>query len=258
MERLTQIGFLPAGQWHLRDDRLDLELTRASEQKNVLYAIVCDDEALYVGKTTQTLRRRLNGYLRPGSTQATNVRNHRSIVELLRKGRDVYVFAWPDHGLHRYGDFTINMAAALEDSIIDRLCPPWNGQRDKRVIESPDERDPPDDSQEARLEAKAIEETPSAFDVEIGDTYFGNGFFNVPVRAESLFGADKSSLTIYCGAERQVIEAWINRRSNTNGTPRIMGGAALRGWFERNLTPRSSVVVRSLTPSEIALELKRP
>jgi hypothetical protein len=157
MERLTRIGFQPAAQWLLKDGRLELELTGVSEQNNVLYAFVCDEEVLYVGKTIKTLRRRLYGYLKPSATQVTNSRNNKSLLELLLSGREIFVFAWPDHGLNRYGDFTINMAAALEDSIIETLAPAWNGGRGQRIVEAPDESDPPDNSQEARLEDEAVD-----------------------------------------------------------------------------------------------------
>ncbi|CAE6761095.1 hypothetical protein R69776_03376 [Paraburkholderia nemoris] len=254
MEKLTRIGFRPAGQWLLANDQLSLELTGVSEEKNVLYAFVRDGDVQYVGKTTKTLRRRMMGYLKPSSTQKTSSRNHKKIVELLRQGRDVYVFAWADHGLHRYGDFTINLAAALEDSIIETLAPPRNGGRDERVVELSEESDPPDDSDEAKMEEKAIGEAESRFAVEIGKTYFESGFFNVPVRHAEAFGPDKSLLNIYCGKDRTLVPAWVNRRASPKGTPRIMGGAALRDWLQANLRAGDSIAVRVLSQSEIVIE----
>jgi hypothetical protein len=254
MERLTRIGFQPAGQWLLTDDGLSLELTAVSEQKNVLYAFVLGGKVQYVGKTTKTLRRRMMGYLKPSSTQKTNTRNHKKIVELLRQGKDIYIFAWADHGLHQYGDFTINLAAALEDSIIETLAPPWNGGRNEKVTELHEESDPSDNSVEAWMEIESIHDAKSSFSVDIGKTYFENGFFNVPVRYADAFGPDKSLLHVYCGGGRKLVRAWVNRRATTNGKPRIMGGAALRDWFQELLREGDSITVRVLSQSEIVIE----
>lgn len=41
-----------------------------------------------------------------------------------------------DHGLLRFGGFHLNLAAALEDSLINDLRPPWNkrfGREDARA-----------------------------------------------------------------------------------------------------------------------------
>lgn len=226
-----------------------------TEQPNVLYAFVCSDEVMYVGKTTKTLRRRMLGYMRPSSTQATNLRNHRNLLELLSRGRECLIFAWADLGLHRFGDFAINFAAALEDSIIATLAPPWNGGRATQSTETPDEANPPDGSPEAQMEALAIEQNEERFLVEVGKTYFNNGFFNVPASCGNLFGSDKALLNIYCGVERTPIPAWINRRSVASGAPRIMGGAALRDWFQRFCSVGQTIEVRVLSTSEIWLDL---
>ncbi|MCY0389948.1 GIY-YIG nuclease family protein [Robbsia sp. Bb-Pol-6] len=254
MERLIHIGFQPAGQWQMDNGCLILNLTRISEQKNVLYAFIQDNQVQYVGKTTKTLRRRMMGYLNPSSTQRTNMRNHENILKLLRKGKNVHIFAWADQGLSRYGDFTINLAAALEDSIIETLSPPWNGGRSEKIVEAIEESDPPDGSNEAELEAQAIDQVESHFTVEIGKTYFETGFFNVPVRHEGGFGPDKSLIDIYCGKERAVIHAWVSRRATPSGAPRIMGGAAFKNWIQANVPMDTSIVVRVLSQSEIVVE----
>jgi hypothetical protein len=93
---------------------------------NVLYAFVTDSVVRYVGKTTRGLRQRLYGYQKPGSTQRTNLRNHDRIKTALRNGKQVDIYVMPDPGLHALGEYPINLAAGLEDSIIQKLKPEWN------------------------------------------------------------------------------------------------------------------------------------
>lgn len=127
MERLTKIGFRPVGSWQLTEGRLDCALECEGDSRNVLYAFVSGREVLYVGKTTQSLKKRMYGYQNPGTTQSTNIKGNKLISDLLLSGGAVEIYALPDHGLLHFGDFHINLAAGLEDSLISKLRPQWNG-----------------------------------------------------------------------------------------------------------------------------------
>ena len=127
MNRLLEIGFVPACHWILENDKLKCELTRHSTQKNILYAFVCDGQVKYVGKTTRALAIRMSGYKTPEKTQTTNINNHRRIKEFLSDDVAVEILTLPDSGLLHYGQFHLNLAAALEDAIIRVIDPEWNG-----------------------------------------------------------------------------------------------------------------------------------
>jgi hypothetical protein len=131
MNRLFEIGFEHAVHWHLVDGELSLELQRHGSQKNVLYAFVIDGNVKYVGKTVQTLSKRLFGYKNPGSTQSTNIKNNANLEKALQTGAAVDILVLPDNGLMQYGQFHLNLAAGLEDSIIYVLRPEWNGPSKK-------------------------------------------------------------------------------------------------------------------------------
>lgn len=241
MHRLLEIGFKPAGHWSLDGENLVLELSRQQSQKNVLYSFVCDGEVKYVGKTTRTLLQRMAGYRKPGSTQSTNIRNHGKIKEQLASGAAVEILALPDNGLLHYGAFHVNLAAGLEDDIIRTINPEWNGGRRETAAES---------------EAGSVdaEESPGPmFTFILQPTYARAGFFNVGVANDNLFGSDGETIEIYCGTAERPILGIINRRSNKNETPRIMGGSALRDWFQENATVRSNVNVNVLSPTAIRL-----
>jgi hypothetical protein len=157
MQRLYEIGFQKAGAWSLKGEELILQLDNLAERQNVLYAFVTGSTVKYVGKTTQSLQRRMFGYQKPNVDQRTNWRNRIAIVELLKRGQQVDILALADTGLLRYGSFHLNLAAGLEDSIIQTLKPEWNGGRTSAVIEALSEANPPDASMEAKLEEKVQE-----------------------------------------------------------------------------------------------------
>jgi len=240
MNRLLEIGFQTAGHWHLVDGELSYELRRHGSQKNVLYAFATDGQVKYVGKTVQTLAKRLYGYKNPGPTQSTNIKNHAHIKKLLDSGAAVDILALPDNGLLHYGPFHVNLAAGLEDSIISVLQPEWNG-KPKMVL--PAEDQPPGDQPVV----------VDSFMVVLHETYFNKGFFNVPVAHEQSFGTDGQQVDIFCGSMPRPITGSINRRCNANNTPRIMGGVGLRDWFQSNVALMGTVTVSVLSPSTIQI-----
>lgn len=126
LKRLAIIGFRHVGEWGLDDGKVLLHLHDCESSSNILYCFVMDGKPVYVGKTIQSLRRRLYGYQNPGPTQSTNQRGNQKIRESLNESRSIEIYALPDHGLLNFGGFHLNLAAGLEDSIVAALRPAWN------------------------------------------------------------------------------------------------------------------------------------
>jgi len=250
VNRLLEIGFEPAGHWILENDKLKCELIRHSSQKNILYAFVCDGQIKYVGKTVRALSLRMAGYKTPGRTQITNINNHRRIREHLMEGVAVEIFALPDTGLLHYGQFHLNLAAALEDDIIRVVDPEWNGgsSEDATSLPAPSAEPEPDHEHELDI-------VPSAgtFSFVLQPTYYRTGFFNVGVSSQRLLGTDGETIELFLGNDAQPILGSINRRANANGAPRIMGGAGLRNWFNANASALDNISVEVLSPTAIRL-----
>jgi hypothetical protein len=127
MERLTNIGFRKVGEWKMLSGSISPDLFDLANATNILYAFISYGEVLYVGKTTQTLKKRMYGYQKPGPTQYTNIKGNKLLLELLEDGKNVDIYALPDDGLHHIGEFHLNLAAGLEDSIISIVKPKWTG-----------------------------------------------------------------------------------------------------------------------------------
>jgi hypothetical protein len=262
MNRLLEIGFQPVGHWRMDADVPTLDLKALAAIRNILYAFVTDGEVKYIGKTTQPLKTRMLGYQRPAPTQTTNIRNNRNIRELLKQGKSVDIFALPDNGLLHYGAFHINLAAGLEDGLIAKINPEWNGQREvENASMITDEATvgvnalninstSPIPSDEM---ISPISDVNPKFTLTLHRTYFNQGFFNVSIDCQHYFGSDLEKINIYCGSEQLQIIGYINRTANTNGTPRIMGGAQLKQWIQKSATEMGSLNVEIVAQNSIRL-----
>ncbi len=268
MNRLLQIGFRSVGHWKLENGNPIYELTALINTQNILYAFISNGEVKYIGKTVQTLKRRMYGYQNPGPTQSTNIKNNEKIRQLLLDGEAVDIFALPDNGLLHYGGFHINLAAGLEDSLISELSPDWNRgygeSKDtsrKNVVSEDDltllrenftEEDPlPIDGTQRFLSSN--ESIRPIFKLLLHKTYYNQGFFNITVDFDRYFGSDNENIEINVGETNQIITGYINRTANTNGTPRIMGGKELKKWFQINFDVNDTVYVWILSPVSLKL-----
>ncbi|ECF0753527.1 GIY-YIG nuclease family protein [Salmonella enterica subsp. enterica serovar Albany] len=228
MNRLTEIGFIKVGFWQIIDGSLKYHLDdRFTDVKNNLYAFVCDGEVKYVGKTTRLLRNRMYHYSRPGPSQSTNIKNNANIIEMLSNNVAVDILVLPDSGLMHYGQFHLNLAAGLEDSIIGAISPEWNG------VQRPELKSEEVISTEAEI---ITHNSIKQFTFNMTDTYWRRGFFNVPVVSSQKFGKDGENIKIILRDGMSSITAMINRTANQSGSPRIMGGVELRQYFQLNYT----------------------
>lgn len=124
--RLQHMGFRRVGEWRLLNGTLKCNLAEQESARNILYAFVSCGAVVYVGKTVQTLKKRLSGYEKPGPSQSTNIKGNALIRENLISSKPVEIFALPDNGLLFYGGFHVNLAAGLEDALVSGLKPAWN------------------------------------------------------------------------------------------------------------------------------------
>ncbi|OUS08870.1 hypothetical protein A9Q96_00565 [Rhodobacterales bacterium 52_120_T64] len=253
MDRLENIGFEKVGRWKLVNGLVDLELTNLKNRRNILYAFVIDGDVMYIGKTVQPLEKRLYGYKYPRVSQTTNIKNNANILRCLSDNKVVEIFALPDSGLHQIGEFHLNLAAGLEDSLISVLSPAWNGAETRTRKVTKDVSKDDNESKTEILKIPSSLDKEDSFDFQLRVTYYNQGFFNVSVKHEHLFPKDGSSLEIYLGKSKELIFGSINRSVNANNTPRVMGRVPLRDWFQRNFKTDGLVSVDILSPNSIWL-----
>lgn len=252
MDRLLNIGFIKIGYWELLDGQLHYVMTESFHDVcNNLYAFVCDGEVKYIGKTTRLLKRRMYNYKKPGLSQSTNIKNNAFIREALLQNIAVDILALPDNGLMHYGPFHLNLAAGLEDSIIKTINPEWNGGA-KVIIDEP--------SMDNELSGEIYDEVSGEtltssvdYHFNMAPTYWKRGFFNVPVSSSNEFSHDGDNLTIVNSDGTVMLTAIINRTANKSQSPRIMGGAGLRDFFQENYKIDDVVSFRMLSKNTLQL-----
>lgn len=132
---LLRIGFVVIGKWKLESNSLQLIYTNdpkgktASEGGPALYAFAVDGMLKYVGKTNRVLCKRLNEYIKPGPSQATNQKCRDLILQALQSGKAVEVYGFAPDLPFCFDEFRINLPAGLEDVLIEKMNPDWNGKQ---------------------------------------------------------------------------------------------------------------------------------
>jgi hypothetical protein len=81
------------------------------------------------------------------------------------------------------------------------------------------------------------------FKLTLHQTYYNQGVFNVTVDFNRFVRLEEGPVILRLGLNGPEIQAIINRRANQNGTPRIIGGARLRNWFQKNFEPMDIIAV---------------
>lgn len=94
------------------------------------------------------------------------------------------------------------------------------------------------------------------FNLKLQQTYFKQGFFNVVVDYDRYVRKTDGPVRLRLGRNGNEIEGKINRHVNNNGTARVLGGVALRAWFQNNFEPMDTVAVDLSSQDVIVLDKK--
>lgn len=126
VRELWQLGFVEVGHWETDGLGIRGVLHQCSERSRILYAFVVDDRAMYIGKSRRSLKQRMDNYAVCGPSQRTNFRVKDLILKELEAGRKVRIYALADFEPLSHQGVPIDVAAGIEDELIERFRPPWN------------------------------------------------------------------------------------------------------------------------------------
>jgi hypothetical protein len=135
LDLIKSVGFRCVGKWHIGDSGLDYDIEREVKiAKRSLYAFVHDSEVLYIGKTVGVFSGRMSGYRRPGTSQRTNLRVNPLLLDLLRTKNKISIYHFQPTEELRFKTILLNVAAGLEDALIEIISPPWNMNGRKKKL----------------------------------------------------------------------------------------------------------------------------
>lgn len=124
---LKSLGFRRVGAWHHERGGLDFAIeAEVRTTRQSLYAFVAGTQVLYIGKAKGPFAGRMSGYRRPGATQPTNTRINPLITEMARTKKAVSIYHFGSTEEVKFRGILLNVAAALEDTLIERISPKWN------------------------------------------------------------------------------------------------------------------------------------
>lgn len=260
LRQLCDVGFEIAAVWAMNGTELEYCFTEVPDERlaamfavnNALYAFCSSEAVLYIGKTTRTLRKRLAGYCRPGSSQRTNLKCHEHIKADLANGNEIVLLAFAPANDQFFRGHEINLAAGLEDALIRRFSPAWNHAGKLAVSESA--------AAEAELSDEDLTVTPlnapvseaKRFTITLQPTYFRKGIVNPGLAVSHLFGKTGDLLTVGFSDGAPAITTRIDRTANKSGAVRLVGGnAAIADWFQSHFRPGEQVEALILGPHQI-------
>ena len=109
---MIRFGFHEVGAWQLSAEGIDCHFDSEVDAKTSLLAYVMGENVVFIGRARTTAAG--VGYVR------------RSIRSALTRAKPVRIFAltaW-DHAEHK--GLRVNVAAGIEDELVERMQPPWN------------------------------------------------------------------------------------------------------------------------------------
>lgn len=125
-EMLIALGFVPVGAWALLSDSPACTIQNHPDRSPVVYAFLVEDFVMYVGKSNRSLRDRIGNLVHPEPSQRANQRSLLQIKQALAEGKRVTVYALVDWEPVTHRGLALDLPTALESTLVDRMCPPWN------------------------------------------------------------------------------------------------------------------------------------
>lgn len=235
-EQLIDLNFSVIGFWKKSNEGLSYEVLdnkhNEFEIDNSLYVFFDkeNDRILYVGKTTQTLKKRFYGYIR-GNGQSTNSKIHNKLVK--ERSEKILILSLNDVLPFNWGIYNINLAAGLEDSMIEIENPLWNGKCSETEI-----------NEESSIEnhSKIIDKF---FIVTLSKTYFEIGSINVPLKKSDLLGKHDDIITIELSKDNKQIKTQINRNAVKNRSVRINQNKEIKEYYNKfyNMGDKVKIII---------------
>jgi len=245
MKKLTTIGFIKVGEWVL-ESSFNHTINTHLEKRSLLYSFVSDSKVLYIGKTADTLKNRMNGYKNAGGSQRTNIRVKKEIIEILSNKKDVHIYILLDEAKLTFKNYAISLAAGLEDTLIADIKPIWNYRGNIRIKEL---EMPPEDS---NIILESIHPEVNIFttvEIKLGKEYWNKGFFNFSKKDSNYLPKEPNNVRLLLGKNADYFIEGRFLFSTKDGQPRVLGNNSLKEWFQSNYKIGDIIKVDIIEPT---------
>jgi len=125
---LTEVGFEHIGHWYIDGGSLGVHISRLGHRAQALYAFTIHDQVVFIRKSVESLAKHLNAYTRSNSGQSVAGKVRALILNALREGQAVEIWAFVDGDPCYYRGIRVSVPAGIEDTLISRVRPTWNRQ----------------------------------------------------------------------------------------------------------------------------------
>ena len=103
--------------------------------------------------------------------------------------------------------------------------------------------------------SKPTNEKDLPFTIKLGKSYYFKGFINVPSKLSDQLGKHDDTLVFFLGRHNPAtVITKIDRKANTNGSPRLYGGQKVALWFQKHFQEGDKVKATIVSANEIVLE----
>ncbi len=246
MDRLLDIGFKNIGHWKFDSEKFDYDIKNNLTDRNLLYSFVCENQVFYIGKTTNTLKNRLNGYKNANSTQKTNIRVKKEILSKLKTGKRVEILILLDKANLQYYSYKISLASGLEDILIEHIKPEWNFRGKTRIKEIAITNE----NENIIIESfPSVEQVIKTVEITLGSEYWNKGFFNFSKKELELLPTESTDVIIFLGQNDDFYINGYFHFPDKNNQPRVRGNKALKEWFQDKYKQGDKMKVDILKPN---------
>ncbi|MDX1279222.1 hypothetical protein [Oceanihabitans sediminis] len=245
-QKLESYGFIKVGYWvktNSAKTKIDHHLDEnAKNQEDLNYAFVEGDNVFYIGVTTNTLFKRMNGYKYGKASKkdtygkveaSTNKKVYKRILELRNEGTEVEIYILPELDLGEYKCLKVSSVSGIEHSLIKEFD---NGDLlNKNVTNSKDKEEP--------VKSNYISDDGKEFEMPLKKEYYNKGKIGFRMKSSHLLPSTSGVEMIVVIEGEKKIKGTFTRSGKTKS---FNGKKKLKKWYLDNFKLDEKVLVKIL------------
>ncbi|RED42922.1 hypothetical protein DFQ10_107107 [Winogradskyella eximia] len=251
-DKLEGYGFVNVGKWFKTTNekkRIDYSLDDgAKNQEDLNYAFVEGDKVFYIGVTSNTLSKRMNGYKygkasekdKYGKVEAsTNKKVYKRILDLLNKDKEVEIYILPELNLGEYKGLKVSSVSGIEHSLIKDFD---NGDLLNNIATKT--------NKVKQGSSKYISEDGKEFEMTLSKEYYNKGKIGFKKRSEHLLPNDTGVLMNIIIKDEMILQGtftWSGKTRSINGKKELIK------WYSDNFKLDEKILVKILDSRNVEL-----